>query len=70
MDTKEIKERRNNRNEKLQQQFSVLNDNSLMPEEKRKYELLRQFRIKLGKSKKGFQKIFKLFNHLVDKKNA
>lgn len=57
MTTKERKNSRNKRNEALRQQFTVSNDNRLKPEEQRKYDILRQLRIKLGKSKEEFQKI-------------
>lgn len=70
MTTKERKNSRNKRNEALRQQFTVSNDNRLMPEEKRKYDILRQLRIKLGKSKEEFQKIFELYNHLQSQKNS
>jgi hypothetical protein len=69
MNTKERKESRNKRNEELRQQFTVSNDNCLMPEEQRKYDILGQLRIKLGKSKEEFQKIFDLYNHLLSQKN-
>jgi coproporphyrinogen III oxidase-like Fe-S oxidoreductase len=70
MTTIERKKSRNNRNEALRQQFTVSNDKSLMPEEQRKYDILRQLRIKLGKSKEEFQKIFELFNNLQSQKNS
>ena len=70
MTTKERKKSRNNRNEALRQQFTVSNDNRPMPEEQRKYDILRQLRIKLGKSKEEFQKIFELYNNLQSQKNS
>jgi hypothetical protein len=70
MTTKERKKSRNKRNEALRQQFTVSNNNTLMPEEQRKYDILRQLRIKLGKSKEEFHKIFELFNNLQGQKNS
>jgi predicted HAD superfamily phosphohydrolase len=69
MNTKEIKENRNRQNEKLQKKFSVLIDDYHMPKEERNYTLLKQLRIKLGKSKEEFKKIFDLYNHLLGQKN-
>jgi hypothetical protein len=40
-----------------------------MPKEERNYALLKQLRIKLGKSKEEFKKIFDLYNHLLGQKN-
>jgi len=48
--TKEIKKRRTRRNEELRIKFLVTNDNCPMPETERKYEILRQLRIRLDKS--------------------
>jgi len=69
MNTNEIKERRNKRNEELRLKFTTSNNNSIMPKSKRKHEILRQLRIKLGKSKEEFKKIFDLFYHLLGQKN-
>jgi len=69
MKTKEISERRNRRNEKLQRKFSGINDNQ-MPKEERKYAMLRELRIKLGKSEEEFQKIFDLYNNLLSQKHT
>ena len=70
MTTKEREKNRNKRNEALRRQFTVSNDNRLMPEEERKYNILRQLRIKLGKSREEFQKIFDLYNNLLSQKNT
>jgi hypothetical protein len=70
MKTKEISERRSRRNEKLQEKFSGRNDNWHMPKEDRKYTMLRELRIKLGKSEEEFQKIFDLYNNLLSQKNT
>jgi len=70
MKTIEINERRSRRNKKLQEKFSGINDNSHMPKEDRKYAMLRELRIKLGKSEEEFQKIFDLFNNLLSQKNT
>lgn len=70
MTTKENKENRNKQNEELRQEFTVLNDNRPMPEEKNKYDILKRLRIKLGKSKEEFQKIFKLYKNLLGQKNT
>jgi hypothetical protein len=70
MPTKENKENRNKKNEELRQEFTVLNDNRPLPEEKRKYDILRRLRIKLGKSKEEFQKIFDLYKNLHSQKNT
>ena len=40
-----------------------------MPKVERKTKILSQLRIKLGKSKEGFKKIFELYNHLLSQKN-
>jgi hypothetical protein len=69
MKTKEINERRSRRNKKLQENFSGINNNSRMPKEDRRYAMLRELRIKLGKSEEEFQKIFDLFNNLQSQKN-
>ena len=70
MPTKENKENRNKQNEELRQEFTVLNDNRPEPEEKNKYDILKQLRIKLGKSKEEFHKIFELYKNLLGQKNA
>jgi len=70
MPTKENKENRNKKNEELRQEFTILNDNRPLPEEKRKYDILRRLRIKLGKSKEEFQKIFDLYKNLHSQKNT
>jgi len=70
MKTKEISERRNRRNEKLQRKFSGINDYYQMPKEERKYAMLRELRIKLGKSEEEFQKIFDLYNNLLSQKHT
>jgi hypothetical protein len=69
MNTKEINENRNRQNEKLQKNFSVLIDDYHMPNEERKYALLKQLRMKLGKSREEFKKIFDLYNNLLSQKN-
>lgn len=70
MKTKEINERRSRRNEKLQEKFSEIKENSHMPKEERKYAMLRELRIKLGKSEEEFRKIFDLYNNLLSQKNT
>jgi hypothetical protein len=70
MTTQERTEARNKQNEELKQEFTILNDNRPVPEEKNKYDILKQLRIKLGKSKEEFRKIFELYKNLLDKKNA
>jgi hypothetical protein len=70
MTTEESTENRNKQNEELRQEFTILNDNRPVPEEKNKYDILKQLRIKLGKSKEEFRKIFELYKNLLDKKNA
>lgn len=70
MPTKENKENRNKQNEELRQEFTVLNDNRPVPEEKNKYDILKLLRIKLGKSKEEFQKIFELYKNLLGQKNT
>jgi hypothetical protein len=70
MNTKEIKERRNKRNEELRLKFTVSNNNYIMPKVERKTKILRQLRIKLGKSKEEFKKIFDLYNHLISQNNS
>jgi hypothetical protein len=69
MNTEEIKERRNKRNEELRQKFTVSNNSRIKPKAEKKFEILRRLRIKLGKSKEGFKKIFELYNHLLGQKN-
>jgi diketogulonate reductase-like aldo/keto reductase len=69
MNPQEIKERRNKRNEELRLKFIVSNNNYIMPKVERKTKILSQLRIKLGKSKEGFKKIFELYNHLLSQKN-
>jgi hypothetical protein len=70
MTTQERTEARNKQNEELKQEFTILNDNRPVQEEKNKYDILKQLRIKLGKSKEEFRKIFELYKNLLDKKNA
>ena len=70
MPTKENKENRNKKNEELRQEFTVLNDNRPVPEEKSKYDILKHLRIKLGKSKGEFHKIFELYKNKLGQKNA
>lgn len=70
MPTKENKENRNKKNEELRQEFTVLDDNRPLAEEERKYDILKQLRIKLGKSKEEFQKIFDLYTNLHSQKNT
>ena len=70
MPTKENKENRNKQNEELRQEFTVLNDNRPVPEEESKYDILKQIRIKLGKSKEEFHKIFELYKNLHGQKNT
>ena len=70
MTTKENKVNRNKQNEELRQEFTVLNDIRPVPEEESKYDILKQLRIKLGKTKEEFRKIFELYKKLLDKKNA
>ena len=70
MTTQERTEARNKQNEELKQEFTILNDNRPVPEEKNKYDILKQLRIKLGKSKEEFRKIFELYKNLLDNKNA
>jgi hypothetical protein len=70
MNTEEIKERRNKRNEELRQKFTVSSSNRIMPKAGRKTKILRQFRNKLGKSKEEFKKIFDLYNHLISRNNS
>jgi hypothetical protein len=70
MKTKEISESRSRRNEKLQKKFSGIKDNYHMPKEERKYAMLRELRIKLGKSEEEFQKIFDLYNNLLSQKHT
>jgi len=69
MNTTEIKERLNRRNEALKQKFTVSNGNSIRPKTEREYAILRQLRNKLGKSKVEFNKIFDLYKHLLGQKN-
>ena len=70
MNTEEIKEARNKQNEELRQEFTVLNDNRLVPEEISKYDILKRLRIKLGKSKVEFQKILELYKNVPGQKNT
>ena len=70
MTTKESKENRNKKNEELRQEFTVLDDNRSLPEEKGKYDILKRLRIKLGKSKEEFRKIFDLYKNLHSQKNT
>lgn len=70
MTAKESSENLNKLNEELRQEFTVLNDNRPVPEEKSKYDILKRLRIKLGKSKKEFQKIFELYKNLLGQKNT
>lgn len=70
MTTEEIKEARNKQNEELRQEFTVLNDNRPVPEEKNKYDILKRLRIKLGKSKVEFQKILELYKNVLGQKNT
>jgi hypothetical protein len=51
---------------KPRQKSRVLIDNNLMLADDNKYKILRQLRIKLGKSKQEFHKILELYNHLVN----
>ena len=70
MTTEERTENRNKLNEVLKQEFTVLNDNRPVPEEKYKYDILKRLRIKLGKSKVEFQKIFELYKNMLGQKNT
>lgn len=70
MTTKESKENRSKQNEELRQEFTVLNDIRLPPEEKNKYDILKHLRIKLGKSKEEFRRILDLFKNLLGQKNS
>lgn len=70
MTTKEINVRRNRRNEKLQENFSMTNDNIPLPKEDRKFAILREIRIKMGKTEEEFQKIFDLYYNLLSQKNT
>jgi len=65
-----MNERRNRRNEQLQERFSGINETSPLPKEDRKYAMLRELRIKLGKSEEEFQKIFDLYFNLLSQKNT
>jgi hypothetical protein len=69
MTTKENKENRNRQNEELRHEFTVLNENRPVREEKSKYDILKRLRIKLGKSKQEFHKIFELYRNLLGQKN-
>jgi hypothetical protein len=69
MKTAEIKDRLNRRNEALKQKFTVSNGKSIRPKTETEYAILKQFRIKLGKSKAEFLKIFDLYKHLLGQKN-
>jgi hypothetical protein len=70
MTTKANKEHRNKQNEELRQEFTVLNDNRpVVTVEKTKYDILKRLRIKLGKSKEEFRKIFDLYRNLNGQKN-
>lgn len=70
MTTEERTENRNKLNEVLKQEFTVLNDNRPVPEEKSKYDILKRLRIKLGKSKVEFQKILELYKNVLGQKNT
>jgi hypothetical protein len=70
MPTKENKENRNKKNEELRQEFTVLDDKRPLAEAERKYDILKQLRIKLGKTKEEFQKIFDLYTNLHSQKNT
>ncbi len=70
MTTEERTENRNKVNEELRQEFTFLNDNRPVPEEKSKYDILKRLRIKLGKSKVEFQKILELYKNLLGQKNT
>ena len=41
-----------------------------MPKEDRKFAMLRDLRIKLGKSEEEFRKIFELYHNLLSHKNT
>ena len=70
MNTKEMNERRNRRNEQLQERFSGEVGTSPLPREDGKYAMLRELRIKLGKSEEEFKKIFDLYFNLLSHKNT
>ena len=70
MNTKEMNERRNRRNKQIQEKFSAVIEPTPLPKEDGKYEMLRELRIKLGKSEEEFQKIFDLYHNLLSCKNT
>jgi hypothetical protein len=70
MNTKEMNERRNRRNEQLQEKISGVIETSLLPREDGKYAVLKELRLKLGKSEEEFKKIFDLYFNLLSQKNT
>ena len=64
MDTKELNDNWNAPRDEFSQKLAILNDNNLMMDEDSKYEMFRKIRMKLGKTKEEFHKIFELYNHL------
>jgi len=70
MTTKERKDNRYKLNEDLRQEFTAPIDNSCTQEEQEKYDILKELRIRLGKSKEEFKKIFDLYNNLLSQKNS
>jgi len=70
MSTTEIKEHLNKQNQELRQEFTVLNDIRPVPEETNKYDILKRLRMKLGKSKEEFQKIFELYRNMLGQNNT
>jgi hypothetical protein len=69
MNATELNETRDVREGKSNQKLEILNDKEHLVEGSRKYEMFSNLRIKLGKTKEEFQRIFELYDHLLRQQN-
>ena len=58
------------REAKPSQKPEIMYEKDHLMEGGRKYEMFRKLRIKLGKTKEEFQKIFELYDHLLKQQNS
>jgi hypothetical protein len=60
---------RNSRRSGLRQNPAAIINNQISIEEERKYEMLGNLRIRLGKSKEEFNRILEFYKHLLENRN-
>jgi len=60
---------RNSRRSGLMQNPSAIIVNKVSGEEERKYEMLGNLRIRLGRTKEEFNRILELYKHLLENRN-